>query len=252
MSVCYLSYPACNAHGTYCHLWPVRLYHIFPHYLIKGTILEKKRVIEHKICVLIFSTTSVRSISHSKKKCTTYCHMCTLVFTWSTRYFHIHFIPSKYNRLIKILVTESLIFIYTACFGRETTIIRSTRNYKCKIRNVPLVRSGISLCWHYCIKQGKSVKYNIGHLILYYILHFHLFTYNIGHLILYYILHFYLFTYNIGHLILYYILHFYLFTYNIGHLILNYILHFYLLTYYTGHLMLYCITFYTFTYLHII
>jgi hypothetical protein len=26
----------------YCHLWPVRLYHIFPHYLINGTIFGKK------------------------------------------------------------------------------------------------------------------------------------------------------------------------------------------------------------------
>jgi len=27
----------------YCHLWPVWLYHIFPHYLINGTIFIKKR-----------------------------------------------------------------------------------------------------------------------------------------------------------------------------------------------------------------
>jgi hypothetical protein len=26
----------------FCHLWPVRLYHIFPHYLINGKIVEKK------------------------------------------------------------------------------------------------------------------------------------------------------------------------------------------------------------------
>jgi len=38
-----------------CHLWSVRLCNIFPHYLISGTIFEKK-VNEHKICVLIFST----------------------------------------------------------------------------------------------------------------------------------------------------------------------------------------------------
>jgi hypothetical protein len=31
----------------------------FPHYLINGTIFGKKKVIEHKMCVLIFSTTSV-------------------------------------------------------------------------------------------------------------------------------------------------------------------------------------------------
>jgi len=40
--VCSLSYPACNAHAPYCHLWPVPLYNIFTHYLIKGMIFGKK------------------------------------------------------------------------------------------------------------------------------------------------------------------------------------------------------------------
>ena len=40
--VCTLRYPACNAHAPYCHPLPVRLYHIFAHYLINGTIFEKK------------------------------------------------------------------------------------------------------------------------------------------------------------------------------------------------------------------
>jgi len=32
--VCSLSYPACNAHAPYCHLWRLCLFHIFPHFLI--------------------------------------------------------------------------------------------------------------------------------------------------------------------------------------------------------------------------
>jgi len=36
---------------------PFRMYYIFPHSLIKGTICEKKTVIEHKMWVLIFSAT---------------------------------------------------------------------------------------------------------------------------------------------------------------------------------------------------
>jgi hypothetical protein len=32
----------------YFHLWPVWLYHIFLHCLVKSTISEKKKVIEHK------------------------------------------------------------------------------------------------------------------------------------------------------------------------------------------------------------
>ena len=41
--------------ACYCHLWCLRLYNIFPFYLINGTIFGKK-VIEHKMCVLIFFT----------------------------------------------------------------------------------------------------------------------------------------------------------------------------------------------------
>jgi hypothetical protein len=53
----------------YCHLLPVVwLYHIFTRYLISGTIFGgKEKVITHKMSVLIFSTTSVLNISHSKK-----------------------------------------------------------------------------------------------------------------------------------------------------------------------------------------
>jgi len=39
---CCLRHPACNAHAPYCHLWPVRIYNVYPHYLINSTILEKK------------------------------------------------------------------------------------------------------------------------------------------------------------------------------------------------------------------
>jgi len=51
--VCILRYPACNAHAPYCHLWPARLYSIFPHYLINGTILGKKLL--NTKCVFWFS-----------------------------------------------------------------------------------------------------------------------------------------------------------------------------------------------------
>jgi len=62
-----LRYPACKAHAPYCHLWPAPLYNIFPHYLKQGTIFEKK-ITEHKMRVLIFSTKFFWNNSHSKKK----------------------------------------------------------------------------------------------------------------------------------------------------------------------------------------
>jgi hypothetical protein len=70
-----------------CHLWPVWLYDILPHYLINGTIFGKK-VIEYKLCVFffIFATNFVWNISHYEKNSSRYDHKCTWVFMWSTRY----------------------------------------------------------------------------------------------------------------------------------------------------------------------
>jgi hypothetical protein len=70
-----LTYPACNEHAP-CYIAicsPAPLYNIFPHYLINGTIFGKKKEkkekkgTEHKMSVLIFSTTFVRDISRSKQ-----------------------------------------------------------------------------------------------------------------------------------------------------------------------------------------
>ena len=46
----------------------------------------KKKFIEHKMYVLIFSTTFLWNISHSKKNWARYDQNFILVFTWSTRY----------------------------------------------------------------------------------------------------------------------------------------------------------------------
>ena len=56
MSVCF-KYSACISHHicfiSNCHLWPVWLYHNFPHYLLKGTIFGKK--LWNVKCVFVFS-----------------------------------------------------------------------------------------------------------------------------------------------------------------------------------------------------
>ena len=84
--VCSLSHPARNAHAlySYCHRWHARFYIIFPHYLIKDTIFEKKKVFEYKMCVLIFYT--VWKIYNSKNNSAKYDKKCILVFVYSTRY----------------------------------------------------------------------------------------------------------------------------------------------------------------------
>ena len=50
-----LSYRGYNAYAPYCHLWPVRFYNIFPHYLTNGTIFEKEKSLLNIKCVFWFS-----------------------------------------------------------------------------------------------------------------------------------------------------------------------------------------------------
>jgi len=64
MCICSLRYPPYNADAPYYHAWRAWLYNIFFTLSHDGKILEK--IIEHKMWVLIFSTTFVRNISHFK------------------------------------------------------------------------------------------------------------------------------------------------------------------------------------------
>ena len=66
-------------------LRPLWLPHIFRDYLISGTIFGTK-VTEQNMCVLIFSTNFIWSISHSKKN-SARCDKCKNVFMQRTRYF---------------------------------------------------------------------------------------------------------------------------------------------------------------------
>jgi hypothetical protein len=142
VGVCSFWYAACNAHASYYHQWPVRLYNIFPHYLILGLKMSTsdfswgkggrclrlmtyhpcsaecqvfrghklpgplgpsrrpvvgdlylyllshtrrdfgggKKFTEHKMCVLISSTTFVSNITRSSKKRARYDKKCTRIF----------------------------------------------------------------------------------------------------------------------------------------------------------------------------
>ena len=72
MCICRLRFPASNAHAPYSNLWPALFYNIFPHCLIHVTIFENKKLTEHKMFVLIFSTIFVCDNSRFKKKIARY------------------------------------------------------------------------------------------------------------------------------------------------------------------------------------
>ena len=53
--VCCFRNPACNAHAPYCHTWPLRLYNIFPHYLINDTIFGGEKTLLNIKSVFLYS-----------------------------------------------------------------------------------------------------------------------------------------------------------------------------------------------------
>ena len=51
LSVCSFGYAAFNARTPYIRLWSYGCKIFFPRYLINCTIFEKRKIIEHKMCV---------------------------------------------------------------------------------------------------------------------------------------------------------------------------------------------------------
>jgi hypothetical protein len=69
---CSIRCTACNAHAPYCHLCPVRLYNIFSKLSHKGTIFEKKKLLNIK-CVFCFSLQLLSdNICHSTNNSASY------------------------------------------------------------------------------------------------------------------------------------------------------------------------------------
>jgi len=97
---CSLKYPASNAHAPYCHLWPAPLCSIFPHYLTNSTIFEKKRVTEHKMCVLVLWTDCVWYIANYRKSSVRYNHKSSVRYNHksSVRYNHISSVRYNHKR----------------------------------------------------------------------------------------------------------------------------------------------------------
>ena len=85
MCICSLWYPACNAHAPYCHVWPAPIYNIFPHF-ITPLFSRGRKITEHRMCVLIFSTAFVSNILILRRNEQDMIKKCLLVFTYSTRY----------------------------------------------------------------------------------------------------------------------------------------------------------------------
>jgi hypothetical protein len=128
--VCSLRYPACKAHAPYCHSLAVRLYHIFRHYLINGTIFVKKS---------LASITFVWNIFHSKKKWARY-HMRIFVFMYKYPLFYYYLnetcvFLTNYRKIFKYQISWKSIQCEPSCSvwtgGRtdKTRVIVTFRNF---------------------------------------------------------------------------------------------------------------------------
>jgi hypothetical protein len=57
---CSLRYRGCNAHASYCQLWPAQFYNRFQLYLTNDTLFKKKKQLLNIKCVF---RVSLRSLS---------------------------------------------------------------------------------------------------------------------------------------------------------------------------------------------
>ena len=127
---------------------------IFFHFISNtARFSKKKKVFENAVWVLIFSTTFVWNISHSKKKWARYCHKCTQVFM-SDRVF-----STDCRKILKYQLTNErptwchLLFYFTYYVLNmfRTLIYPSSGACDC-VHELPH-RSSCSqfvVCWSFC------------------------------------------------------------------------------------------------------
>ena len=115
-----LSYPACNVHVVCCHLWPVQLYNILPHFLINGTILGGKKLLSTK-CVFLFPLQSLyeaffilRRIKRGMIK-NAYCSSCkTPVILYN--YYKTWILSTNFWQILKYQISRKSVQGVLSCY----------------------------------------------------------------------------------------------------------------------------------------
>ena len=79
MCLCSLNHPGSEYYIVTCGLYGSTLFHVTLSHK-RHDFRKKKKVIEHKMYVLIFSSAFVRNISHSVKNSATHYHKCIKIF----------------------------------------------------------------------------------------------------------------------------------------------------------------------------
>ena len=137
--VCSPRYPACNARAPYFHLWPAPLLQYFSTLSHKRRDFRKK-VTEHKMCVLILSTTFVWNITHSKKRWKRYDKKCNILKPNDHFIIFPHYLINStiFERKIKLLETKCVFWFSLQLLSETFLILR--RNERDMIKNLTIWR----------------------------------------------------------------------------------------------------------------
>jgi hypothetical protein len=103
------------------------------------------KLLEHKMCFFIFSTTLVWKVSHSKKNSARYCHKCISIFMYGT----ILYCTVLYSSLLYFIVQYS-----TALY---CTVLYCTVLY-CTLLYCALFLSDFTETWIFVDKFSKSTQ----------------------------------------------------------------------------------------------
>jgi hypothetical protein len=122
--VCSRRYSTCNVLPLYCHVGclAVRYFSTLSHKLHYSW----KKVMDHKMCVLNFSTTSVWNISHSKENWVRYAQKCTLVcfMLLLSDFNETWLFLTSFWKLLKYQISWKSIQWEQSCFCRWTDVMK--------------------------------------------------------------------------------------------------------------------------------
>jgi hypothetical protein len=140
-----LRYLAWNAHTPYFHLWPVWVYHIFPHYPINSTIFET--VLLNIKCVFWFSLQRFSETFHLLRKNerdmikNVYCCSCNVPFILVRFRWNLNFLdrPSKSNQISNFMKIRPVWneVIHTGRRTDVTKLIVSCRDFANALKTNP-------------------------------------------------------------------------------------------------------------------
>ena len=125
MSVALIIQHAMRNAVFYCSLWPVRLYHIFPHYLLTSKIFgEKVLNIKYVFCFYVSSSSVICQTTGPKPLPKWFLHIVqsrVSSFNWQYPLLSLKPFSSFLRLLPPVLVTSICLFIFLSitCFRRQ-------------------------------------------------------------------------------------------------------------------------------------